>query len=180
MDQYLEIAALLQASPLAGLRHTEASWLFWDICVQISGRVGLNEQGNGPRNLRRTHPEVSPTTDAQPPSLSLTSHTPKHHATFIHTQPRTAWCHCSSLPDASASITLSIPLLALFFYWHMLMHICQWRNSFWLPITAGDWSSSTDVPIHWCPWCTVVKEVIWTNAEGSNTHEKIVCSSKLK
>lgn len=100
--------------------------------------------------------------------ISPFSHS-EHHTTLFHTHPRTAWCHFSSLHYVSTSITLSIPLLALFFYWHLVMHICQWRNSFWLPITAGEWSSSTDVPIPWCPWCTVVKEV-----------KKRVCSSKLK
>lgn len=148
MDQYLEIAALLQASPLVGLRHTEASWLFWDICVKISGRVGLNEQRNGPRNSSEDAPRGE--SNHRCTVFLLISHFShsEHHATFFsHSAPNSMMSFLSSLPDASASITLSIPLLALFFYWHMLMHICQWRNSFWLPITAGDWSSSTDVPI---------------------------------
>lgn len=50
-------------------------------------------------------------------------------------------------PPSSPSITLSIPLSARLRYRHTVMHICQWRNSFWLPIKTGEGSMSADVPI---------------------------------
>lgn len=57
-----------------------------------------------------------------------------------------------SFPSFSSSIILSIPLSALASYRHMGTHICRCTNSFWLPITTGDWSMSTDVPIPRLPW----------------------------
>lgn len=126
-------------------RHPGCSGIF---VSKYLGRVGLNEQRNGPRNSSEDAPRGESNHRCTVSLLiSPFSHC-EHHATFFsHSAPNSMMSFLSSLPDASASITLSIPLLALFFYWHMLMHICQWRNSFWLPITAGDWSSSTDVPI---------------------------------
>lgn len=55
-------------------------------------------------------------------------------------------------PSFSSTIILSIPPSAPSLYRHMEMHICRWRNSFWLPITTGEWSMSADVPIPRLPW----------------------------
>lgn len=152
---FSQSALLLWASD--ALRHPGCSPQFTCLCVKISGRVGLNSsretdlENTGGHTSRWVPPQMSA-------SWTLTSHIRNITARrFTLATPQTMWHHFSSPPSVSTSITLSIPLLALFFYWRTVIHICQWRNSFWLPITAGEWSSSTDVPISWQPWWALLE-----------------------
>lgn len=91
------------------------------------------------------------------PHLWITlSHPSYHHLTtiaylYVEAAAQRATDHMLSsllsFPFVSSSIMLSIPPLALSLYWHIETHICRWRNSFWLPVTTGEWSMSADVPI---------------------------------
>lgn len=169
---FSQSALLLWASD--ALRHPGCSPQFTCLCVKISGRVGLNPsretdlENTGGHTSRWVPPQMSA-------SWTLTSHI-RNITTRCFTLERTMWHHFSSPPlrlYLYHTVNPSIGTVLL------LAHICQWRDSFWLPITAGEWSSSTDVPISWQPWWALLEEYDPKHG-SSNTHRKKMCSLKQK